>query len=190
MSQPVAQQFEVELKFRVPSGWDVQATLARSHATFQKVENQCDEYWNHPERDFARTDEALRIRSVDERHAFTYKGPKRAGTAKTRREIELELSPGTRPESAREFLQQLSFRPTAAVVKQREQWLLGSELGPIAIAIDSVQGLGLFVELELVVGEPEIPQAHQILEALAANWGLSEAIRDSYLALLLNQRDG
>ena len=36
---------------------------------------QCDEYFAHPSRDFARTDEALRLREVDGALRITYKGP-------------------------------------------------------------------------------------------------------------------
>ena len=44
-----------------------------------------------PCRDFAQTDEALRIRTVGDTSFVTYKGPKLDATTKTRRELELPL---------------------------------------------------------------------------------------------------
>ena len=49
---------------------------------------QVDTYFSHPARDFAATDEALRIRSIDQENFVTYKGPKLDATTKTRREID------------------------------------------------------------------------------------------------------
>ena len=71
------QQFEVEQKFPLSGGVDefvgrLRELGAREHAEIQ----QSDRYFNHPVRDFAVTDEALRIRSVGDQNWLTWKGPK------------------------------------------------------------------------------------------------------------------
>ena len=55
---------------------------------------QIDCYYAHPVRDFAASDEALRLRQVGENNYITYKGPKLDTTTKTRREIEISLPDG------------------------------------------------------------------------------------------------
>ena len=81
---------------------------------------QSDRYFAHPSRDFARTDEALRIRTVGASSFVTYKGPKIDVTTKTRRELELPLDPGDADGSQfAELLTALGFTPVAVVRKQR-----------------------------------------------------------------------
>ena len=52
---------------------------------------QRDRYFNHPSRDFAQTDEALRIRTQGRETRITYKGPIVDSQTKTRREIEIPV---------------------------------------------------------------------------------------------------
>ena len=80
--------FEVEQKFALDSVAEVEQRLAHWGAG-SGVSEQSDLYFNHPARDFAKTDEALRLRSVGDEHFITYKGPKLDATTKTRQEIEL-----------------------------------------------------------------------------------------------------
>ena len=63
-------------------------------ATIEPPVVQVDQYFAHPARDFAQTDEALRLRRVGKQNFITYKGSKIDATTKTRREIELPLAPG------------------------------------------------------------------------------------------------
>src|SRR6185295_14932137 len=104
--------FEVEQKFPVTDLPALEARLAGVGAREEKVLSQVDQYFAHPARDFARTDEALRIRRVDAENLVTYKGPKLDAATKTRREIELPLAPGDQgAKSFAELLQALGFRP-------------------------------------------------------------------------------
>ena len=62
-------------------------------------------------RDFAQTDEALRIRQVSGANQITYKGPKIDEATKTRREIEIPLAPGTDLVTKyQELLEAIGFR--------------------------------------------------------------------------------
>src|SRR5947208_14513961 len=111
---------EIEMKFPVPDFADLQRRLADWGAAPAVVREDADEYFNAPDRDFARTDEALRLRRIGPANYVTYKGPKRDAQTKTRTEVEVPLAEGD--EAARDFtalLTHLGYRPTAVVHKRR-----------------------------------------------------------------------
>ena len=91
--------------------WDVRSRLEELGGEYQAELRQVDSYFAHPARDFAVTDEALRIRQANGDCYITYKGPKIDATTKTRREIELPLPSGPRTcEQFTELLESLGFR--------------------------------------------------------------------------------
>ncbi len=92
--------YEVELKYRVADVPEVEAALERLGASWHGTTEQVDRYFNHPSRDFAVTDEALRLRSTAVGVAITWKGPRLDATAKTRHEIELPLALAAVPAAA------------------------------------------------------------------------------------------
>ena len=87
-------RYEVEQKFPVPDMAAVQKRLAELGAAVAAWQLEVDLYFAHPAKDFARTDEALRIRTIGTANYVTYKGPKIDQTTKTREEIELPLPGG------------------------------------------------------------------------------------------------
>jgi adenylate cyclase class 2 len=185
--------YEVELKFPLVDGAAVEATLGRLAADFRPAIEQADVYFSHPSRDFAQTDEALRLRREGEAVAITWKGPRIGQGAKTRREIELPLAatpsaasgPATL-EAWSDLLTALGFRRVWEVVKRRRPARLLWEGRAVEVAIDRVAGLGDFLELEIVTNAAEIPQAHACLESLAAKIGCGQPERRSYLEMLLS----
>ena len=56
------------------------------------------------------------------------------------------------------------------------------------MAIDTVTGLGDFLELEILASAAEIPLAVSSLQSLAAEIGLGQPERRSYLEMLLAAR--
>ena len=54
-------KYEVEMKFPVSDWAALEARLAELGATISAAQAECDVYFAHPARDFARTDEALRV---------------------------------------------------------------------------------------------------------------------------------
>ena len=84
---------EVEAKFRCSDWEPVIARLQEWGATGEPVRQDADHYFNAPDRDFATTDEAVRVRQTGPKAVITYKGPKRDAVTKTRTEIELPLAP-------------------------------------------------------------------------------------------------
>lgn len=180
---------EVEQKYRVTDPAALRARLAELGATFGAPLTQVDAYYNHPSRDFAATDEALRIRSVGDRNFVTYKGPKLDRTVKTRRELELPLADGpAAAASYGELLTLLGFRPTAVVTKRRSSTGLHWNSTHYEVCWDEVDGLGSFLEIELVVDDAGAAEARQRITALEAALQLASIERRSYLAMVLAAR--
>ena len=181
--------YEVELKFSVPDLARVVAALTARGAPAGPTVSQSDAYFNHPQRDFAETDEAFRIRTVDGRRvAVTYKGPVVDTRTKTRREIELEFSEHQETESRlNEMLRLLSFRPARTVRKRRTPYHLVIDGRDFEVALDTVEELGSFVEIETLATEADRTEARDAICALAEELGLSEPERRSYLRLLVEQ---
>lgn len=184
--------FEVEQKFRVADTSAVEDELASLGASIEAPVTQIDRYFAHPARDFMQTDEALRIRQVGEQNRITYKGPKIDQTTKTRREIELPLAAG-QPHARQfaELLKALGFEGVATVQKSRRKARLRWQDFDVEVALDSVEGLGHFVELDITAAEEQVDEARSALAGLAGKLGLKErdGERLSYLELLL-QRQG
>ena len=184
-------QYEVEQKFPVGDLAGLEARLTSLGATIHESVRQVDRYFAHPSRDFAATDEALRIRRVGERNFVTYKGPKIDTATKTRREIERPIEPGAAGAAAlAELLEALGFRAVAQVRKQRRRAVIPWQGRQVEGALDEVDTLGTFVELELTADEQQLPAAQAAIRSLADHLGLSGSQRRSYLELLLERQQG
>jgi adenylate cyclase, class 2 len=183
--------FEVEMKF--PIG-DVAAFVERLEGAGGKrgqSVQQTDMYFNHPSRDFGRTDEAFRVRSTDGRHRVTYKGPLVDAETKTRREIEIPI--GESDEDAgrlQEMLACLGFREVRTVRKTRDDFALSFEGRPFEVCVDRVEGLGDFVELETQADDAGLAAARESVQRLAKHLGLANSERRSYLCLLMESEVG
>ncbi len=171
--------FEVEQKFRLTDVAAFETKLVKLGTVIGVAVTQADRYFNHPARDFAKTDEALRIRSAGEQNFVTYKGPKIDATTKTRREIELAVPPGD--EGARQFadlLVALGFREVATVRKQRRTARCNWEGWAAEIALDDVEGVGQFCEIEFVAQEADLPAAAPPWPAWPRGWSC-ETVSDA-----------
>ncbi len=179
--------FEVEQKYRVVDPAAVRRRFALLGAEDGGTVVQVDTYYAHPGRDFAATDEALRIRRVGEKNFITYKGPKLDATTKTRREIEFDFSAGdSGADRCDQLLQALGFRRVAEVSKSRQISRLQRGMHVIEMAVDEVQEVGSFVELEIAARqESELDEARAALAAVAGELGLVDVERRGYLELLL-----
>ncbi|HZZ26443.1 MAG TPA: class IV adenylate cyclase [Pirellulales bacterium] len=178
--------FEVEQKFPLDDVAAVEQRLLELDAQEAGIVEQVDQYFNHPVRDFAKTDEALRLRRAGEQNLITYKGPKLDTETKTRPELEIALSAG--PSVLNDFarlLEALGFRSVARVRKTRRRLFVDWEAKRIEVVIDQVEGLGRFLELELSATEAEIDAAKSSVTSLASALGLSRFERRSYLEMLL-----
>ncbi|KUG20969.1 MAG: class IV adenylate cyclase [Methanomicrobiaceae archaeon] len=173
---------EVEQKIPVSDLAPVRSHLKRLNARACGVSAERDVYYNAPHRDFAVTDEALRMRYADGACVVTYKGPKRViGGAKVREEFNLAVESGGVCE---EILLRLGFTKSAEVRKRREIY----ELCGTTVALDDVEGLGTFVEIE-VICEGNGDDAASALNAVREKIGVEGSpLSSSYLEMLLATR--
>lgn len=161
--------FEYEVKHRILRVEQVEKGLSDLGAAFKGKKIQKDVYFSHPERDFGKSDEALRIRTERGKKGdacyLTYKGPKldpeKGG--KSRREIEVRTAENE--EVARALLEALGFVPAGTVEKTRRYYLLEREYD-IEICLDSIKGLGQFLELEIRGGGKERDEMVKAVEEL------------------------
>jgi adenylate cyclase class 2 len=180
---------EVEVKYRQPDWTGVQRQLAAWGATQHDSRIEVDHYFNAPDRDFARTDEALRLRSIGPLNRFTYKGPRIDAATKTRKEVEVPLGEG--PEAAAlavQFLLGLGYRSVAVISKTRQIYSLHREGFAAEVCLDDAGEVGRFVEVEIPSSEEQFPAARAALLALAQELGLNEVEPRSYLRLHLELR--
>ncbi|MFL5328427.1 MAG: pantoate--beta-alanine ligase [Gemmataceae bacterium] len=178
---------EVEIKFVVDdvarlraalSGWKALGTIA-----------EVDQYFAAPDRDFAVTDEVLRIRTSNGRNSIIYKGPKRDHETKTRPEIEVLLRDGDEPlRAAYLMLSSLRYRPVEQVRKSRETFETHRDGFALHATIDSLDSIGTFAEVEIVAEEKDFDAAKKLVISSAKELGLSQQERRSYLQLVLSQR--
>jgi len=175
---------EVELKFPLADSDGFRHRLGGLGAVEGAAVVQADAYFNHPARDFAATDEALRVRTVGDASVVTYKGPKQGGAAKTRFELELPLAEGTAAGWAA-LLERLGFRPVLTVRKRRTPFALEHAGRRFEVTIDEVDRLGSFAEVETLAEASDVQAAETAVTQLAERLGLADPEPRSYLEFLL-----
>jgi adenylate cyclase class 2 len=178
---------EVEMKFPGADFGTVERRLAELRASADAAIEEADHYFNAPDRDFAKTDEALRLRRIGKTNRVTYKGPKQGTRGKTRTEIEVPLGDGDQvADDFRRVLVHLGYRPVLVVRKRRRIYHLKRDGFALEVALDEVDGLGRFAEVEIQAPAEQAEAAQEVLRATAAALGLPEKEeRRSYLELLL-----
>ena len=170
---------EVEIKVRIKNKDEITEKLKKLGFKFIKKKFQEDIYFNGIDRDFRKTDEALRIRDDNGTYYVTYKGPKIDRISKTREEIEVRIDD---KEKMRQIFKKLGFREVRPIRKVREIY----KKDDITASIDDVEGLGLFLELEKNIynineKDEALKELMEILKAL--NISKDNTIRKSYLEL-------
>lgn len=178
--------YEIELKFPIADPSDVSIQLMARGAVQGRVVHQYDLYFRHPSRDFQQTHEAFRLRRYDAECCVTYKGPVVDEQTKMRREIEIVIGRGPEDfDRMRELLVALGFAPVRPVEKTRALFHLSWEDRQLELAVDSIDDLGSFLEIEALADEAERNEARDSILRLAEWLGLKDPERRSYLALLL-----
>ena len=180
--------FEVELKYPVNSHDGIRQQLLAMESTQTGSSQHCDEYFNQTLLDFAGNDIALRIRSAEDSHTLTYKGPNLDSRAKIREEIEIKLNTNDK-DKFRGMLLGMGFHSVRQVRKQRDSIAVRWQDEDVEICLDTIEGIGQFIELELVVESKEqVGSAKAILESLAKTLAItSEPTTVSYLEMLLEK---
>lgn len=182
--------YEVEMKFRTPGHSDLVERLAALGAEPAGEVVQEDAYLAHPARDFAVSNEALRLRRIGAENRITYKGPRLGGPTKTREEIELAFEDGEPAfGQMHRLFTNLGFRPVAVVRKTRRRFHLKFGGHDIEVALDAADSLGEFAEVEAIAAtEAGLPAAQGAVLELAGALGLSEVEPRSYLRMFLDRQ--
>jgi adenylate cyclase class 2 len=177
---------EIEQKFAHADIPGIERRLTDWGARRGEEHTEADHYFNAPDRDFAQTDEAFRLRRIGATNFLTYKGPKRPGTVKIRTELEIALRDGD--EAVQQMIQlltHLGYRPVAIVRKHRRLYHLEREGFALTVCLDEVERLGRFAEVEILAPEDQVEMARTVLAHTAAELGLTQLERRSYLGMLL-----
>jgi adenylate cyclase class 2 len=174
---------EVEVKLPVKDFEEIEFKLLEGGALLEEIVMQRDHYFQHPSKDFNKTDEALRIREDGDRFFLTYKGPKFDPKSKTRTELNTEISS---VKDITHTLEQLGFKKVGIVSKERKIYLYQN----LQFCLDQVESVGLFIEVEKTIPnkknfEKERDLIFKVLKELGLNPEKSE--RKSYLELLLEK---
>lgn len=136
---------EIEAKLKVDSLARVARKLRDSGAEYLGERLQNDTYLDDGRGTMRKADSALRIRRQflkgREQVVITFKGPKKKGRFKRRKEIEFAVSDGY---LAEKFLEMLGFKKAIVVKKNRREW----KFDGCIVALDELPVLGSFVEIE------------------------------------------
>ncbi len=176
---------EVEVKAKIDSFDEMEEKLGKIGALKSKKEFQEDIYFNSPIVDFAKTDEALRIRTTkenDETNIFiTYKGPKIDAKSKTRKEIEMSIADA---EKCSEIFKEIGFKEVRTVRKNRQYYTYEN----FEISLDDIEGLDPYMEIEIALNDGEdYNEAQNSIFKLFEKLGITDGFeRTSYLELLEN----
>jgi len=171
---------EVESKYWSPGNAAVVAALNKLGAKKISELAMEDLYFAHPSRDFGKTDEAIRLRRAEGSAELTYKGPRlKAGGTKAREEISVRIDDAL---SAQRILERLGFKEAYTVSKKRASY----QLDKLRVEVDAVDGLGEFVELEVLTESVE--RAASLVETARGTLGLTELEPKTYLELLIEKK--
>ncbi|MHC4260109.1 MAG: class IV adenylate cyclase [Planctomycetota bacterium] len=136
---------EIEAKLKVDSLQEIAETLTALGAEFVQEQMQTDYYFDDESAILTKTDRCLRLRRQltdrDERAFLTYKGAKEKDEFKKRREIEFEV---TDADSVEKVLSAIGYERASVVEKKRRVW----RFRQCSVALDELQSLGNFVEIE------------------------------------------
>lgn len=180
---------EVEIKASVDDHSRIADNLTSLGFKKNKTVIETDIYFNGNNRDFRHTDEALRLRSAKnaedgtELSFITYKGSKLDNISQTRKEYEVPIE---KSDIMYDIFSLLGYQPMISVSKTRQYY---SRNG-IAACLDKVEGLGSFIELEILEKtENSFGDSVSKLLSLLSELGVPETAltRKSYLELLLEK---
>ena len=176
--------YEVELKYAVTDVPQLLLKLEQFGLCFGEAVEEHDTFYQHPAKDFAASDECLRIRHRAGEYKITYKGPKVDRETKTRLEIELFLAANAKTAGQWDrLLQALDFQPVAELTKMRRSAGLVYREQKYEISLDHIDHLGDFIELETLADESQLDDARRRIKSLAATLELTRPITASYLEL-------
>jgi adenylate cyclase class 2 len=183
---------EVEIKAALKEKEELTAKMLELGFVKGDLLKETDVYFDSPHHKMKENDTALRIRSCENLTQgtkvcyMTYKGPKMDKISISRKEVGMEIES---VETGTEIFTSLGFFTVPAVIKHR-QWL---HLDNVTACLDSVEDLGDFLELEMVIADASEKEAAlndliALLEKLG--YGREDLLQTSYLSMLQKKRFG
>jgi adenylate cyclase class 2 len=139
---------EIEVKARVANLKEVEKNVREIGGVFIGKDEQEDIYFDAVDRNFREHDEVLRIRKTPHGDRVTYKKKRADKDARIRTEHEVKVESG---DEFAELLKDLSFVHIAKIRKARESYSVSG----CNVELDRVEGLGDFVEVEILIPENE-----------------------------------
>ena len=184
--------FEIEVKVPLKNVEETTAHLQKIGFCMRQRIREEDHYYDNALSQIKTNGEALRVRHItdlesgESESVITFKGKKMDTVSKSRKELETGVSDGKLAEQIFEAIGFCKVSPSEIKVRQELTW------EDMTACIDRIDGLGAFLELEIVIadeGEKDaaLAKISQILEKLG--YSLSDTIRNSYLALLQGTSD-
>lgn len=180
-------EVEIKVKLSEKEFTEIETKLKALGFSFEKKMQEIDIYYNGIDRNFAVTDEALRIRTSKNLNTHTiqsyvtYKGKKLDTISKTRLEYDIAVEDGP---TMNNLLKSLGFAEVYTVEKTRDYYNYEN----IHACVDYVQNVGHYVELEKIIaqdGEKNsvLDELFLLLTKLGINKDRLES--KSYLQLLI-----
>lgn len=182
------QYIEVEQKFGLSEPGKLKRILAEHGGESSMIVHQIDTYYNAPHRDFLAPpviSEWLRIRESDTGASVNYK-LWLPTDAEIKTHCDEYETPVTDIDAIRRMLAALDFTVMVTVDKTREEWIIPGE---VAVAFDTVTGVGCFVEFEFKGAATDADEAIKSLQQFIdkLDIDLGERINKGYPHMLLGR---
>lgn len=183
---------EVEIKLPIKQRESVTANLEKMGFIKAGLVREEDVYFDNDFGQIRKNGEALRVRRIadlltgEEETVITYKGRKMDQVSMSRRELETGIEDAN---VCIGILEALGFQIVEPkVIKTRQEYTLDQ----MHACVDTVENLGDFLELELVIAEEEGKEAalHEIEKVLQRlGYTIKDTVRNSYLSMLQHVQD-
>ena len=182
---------EVEIKVGIDNFEDIKQKVSLAGKLIKSIK-QIDEYYVPCHRDFFAQKphpvEWLRIRTNPDKVIFEYDksiNKKENGEQECAEEYEAEIS---NADEFRKILNFLDFKKVITVDKQREYW----DCGNLEIALDKIEGLGSFIEVEAKGNFESTAEAKKACLKFLEELGIKDAeniqINKGYPVLILEKK--
>ena len=178
---------EIEVKLRIKDVAVLEKKLLEQGYKLIETLRETDTYFDGGINGIKKSGQALRVRRTvncvtgKEQSAITFKGEKIDAVSMARLELETVVESG---EAAERILCALGFYPVQPIVVKIRKILRN---GDICACLDDVQGLGTFLELEIMAESEEArPEALDRIEKILKSIGytMADTTRASYLSQL------
>ena len=132
---------EIEIKLKIPDETLVKSRIKQSGAKYIGKFFQRDIWFDTEDKQFKRKGKGFRIRQQKGEITLTLKDEQTFGKVRKAEELEVAVD---NFKNTFEILRRLGFVVDVEIKKEREIWVLGN----IELALDIVEKLGIFLELE------------------------------------------